>query len=205
MPTRRLRIAIRDHSTHHNLAQYRYVVEKILAHTWDPSLRQFIYHVKWQGYEDKADMTWEPAENLATAADIMDEYHDSIGGVPQPPAGGKGKRGPKKRPLEEDTPDPKRASVGSGRGRGRKKQNTGDDDSSDLIKDEPVSKKDKYPIKGATNWDDHIVAVTTIEEHPSKMGTMERWGYLIWDNKQGTRHRLHLLHQHAPQSVRFDS
>lgn len=40
-----------------------YRVEKIVKHDWldDGTL---VYQIKWQGYEDPGDMTWEPVENL---------------------------------------------------------------------------------------------------------------------------------------------
>ena len=39
-----------------------YQVEKIMAHEFSGA--QVFYHIKWLGYEDEADMTWEPVENL---------------------------------------------------------------------------------------------------------------------------------------------
>lgn len=40
-----------------------YRVEKILAHEYakDGSV---LYQIKWLGYEDETDLTWEPEENL---------------------------------------------------------------------------------------------------------------------------------------------
>lgn len=40
-----------------------YSVDKIVAHDFERN-GQVKYHVKWLGYEDEADITWEPAENL---------------------------------------------------------------------------------------------------------------------------------------------
>ena len=40
-----------------------YVVEKIVEHKFARG-GAVQYKVKWLGYEDEADMTWEPAENL---------------------------------------------------------------------------------------------------------------------------------------------
>lgn len=39
-----------------------YQVEKILSHSFQKG--QVIYEIKWLGYEDEADRTWEPVENL---------------------------------------------------------------------------------------------------------------------------------------------
>lgn len=40
-----------------------YSVDKIVAHDFERN-GEVKYQVKWLGYEDEADMTWEPAENL---------------------------------------------------------------------------------------------------------------------------------------------
>ena len=39
-----------------------YQVEKILNHKFERN--KLKYQVKWLGYEDEADWTWEPADNL---------------------------------------------------------------------------------------------------------------------------------------------
>lgn len=163
-----------------------------------------MYQVKWEGYEDAADLTWEPETNLETAAEALKKYFKIIGGRPDPPASAKKrglKAGSKKRPAEEDTPD---STPGKGR-RGRKKLNTGgsDEDESSLDVDRVIdvtSKKTKYPPKG-TKWDEYVAAIRTIEEQPSKMRTKERWGVVAWDNGELTRHRLALLHESAPKAV----
>lgn len=44
-------------------AEDEYVVDKILEHKF--AARGVVqYKVKWLGYDDEADITWEPAENL---------------------------------------------------------------------------------------------------------------------------------------------
>ncbi|OTA35110.1 hypothetical protein BTJ68_06085 [Hortaea werneckii EXF-2000] len=62
-----------------------YRVEKIVKHDWldDGTL---VYQIKWQGYEDPGDMTWEPVENLEGAKEILQTYLKKIGGTPEPPA-----------------------------------------------------------------------------------------------------------------------
>lgn len=42
-----------------------YRVEKVLKHAWDGGV--VLYQIKWLGYEKKADLTWEPLENLFVA------------------------------------------------------------------------------------------------------------------------------------------
>jgi chromobox protein 1 len=43
-----------------------YQVEKILSHSFQTNRgkTKVIYEIKWLGYEDEADQTWEPIENL---------------------------------------------------------------------------------------------------------------------------------------------
>jgi chromobox protein 1 len=152
-------------------------------------------------------MTWEPADNLETAEDIFKAYIKSIGGTPAPPASGK-RRGPKpgtkKRARDDDTPNAK-AGNGTRPSQPRaKKQNTGEDDDSEVvIMDIPPSRKSRFPPK-TDDWDKYIVEVTTIEERQSQStGEMERWGMVTWEDGHHTRHRLGLLHSKAPQKVRI--
>ena len=46
----------------HALTARRYVVEKIIGHRFNKGVLEF--DVKWQGYEDPKDRTWEPEENM---------------------------------------------------------------------------------------------------------------------------------------------
>lgn len=41
-----------------------YVVERICNHMIDPKTGEPRFQVKWEGYDDPSDMTWEPEENL---------------------------------------------------------------------------------------------------------------------------------------------
>lgn len=43
-------------------AEDEYTVDAVLEHRFERGTVK--YKVKWLGYEDEADMTWEPAENL---------------------------------------------------------------------------------------------------------------------------------------------
>lgn len=46
-----------------------YRVEKILAHGYAKG-GVVVYQIKWLGYEDEEDQTWEPIENLYMAYPI---------------------------------------------------------------------------------------------------------------------------------------
>jgi chromobox protein 1 len=68
-----------------------YRVEKILDHQWNAKTKEFEYQVKWLGYEDADDLTWEPEDHLENSKEILNAYLKSIGGPPQPPRSGKKK------------------------------------------------------------------------------------------------------------------
>ncbi|KAF9729486.1 hypothetical protein PMIN06_011034 [Paraphaeosphaeria minitans] len=66
-----------------------YVVEEIVAHKTVKG--RVLYHVKWQGYDDPADMTWEGEDNLE-GVEALAEYNKSIGGKPDPGKKRKGRK-----------------------------------------------------------------------------------------------------------------
>jgi chromobox protein 1 len=174
----------------------RYVVESINGHKFVKGSIQF--HVKWQGYDDDADMTWEPEENLETAPEVLKEYYDTIGGRPQAPSGSK-KRGPKpgaKRTYSESNGGTPEASSG----RGRKKRAAVNSD--DVI-DVPRKKKDKYPPKGDSDWDKFVDGCDTIEVGTiNHNGVQEKFALLRWEDGQITKNTLRIAHKCAPQAVR---
>merc|ERR1711939_543878 len=69
-----------DDDDDEELPEDEYVVEKITNHIVDEDTGEIKYEVKWEGFEKKSDRTWEPEENLETAAVILGEYLESVGG-----------------------------------------------------------------------------------------------------------------------------
>lgn len=49
-----------------------YVVEKILDKKYDGGVPYFL--IKWDGWDDPADQTWEPVENLDSCPDLLKEF-----------------------------------------------------------------------------------------------------------------------------------
>ncbi|KAJ3002268.1 UNVERIFIED_CONTAM: hypothetical protein HDU68_006359, partial [Siphonaria sp. JEL0065] len=49
-----------------------YEVETILTHKFNKSMCRWEYYVKWVGYDDEDDNTWEPYESFER--DLIDEY-----------------------------------------------------------------------------------------------------------------------------------
>ncbi|EMC99752.1 hypothetical protein BAUCODRAFT_145133 [Baudoinia panamericana UAMH 10762] len=173
-----------------------YRVEKIVAHGFeeDGSVK---YKIKWLGYDNEDDMTWEPVENLEGAQDALKAYHKKIGGPPQLPSAmlKKGKGG--KRTAEQAFDSPAQAS--SGKKRGRKSANG--------TAEEPVERSRQLPIG---SWDDHVLRVASIieealETHTSKgvkVENRELIGLLMWkDNGPKTQHKMNILRTKCPQRL----
>lgn len=57
-------------------------VECILDHSQDED-GVLHYRVKWLGYKNEEDMTWEPAEHLQGARAKLNEYWKDKGGIPK--------------------------------------------------------------------------------------------------------------------------
>lgn len=171
-------------------------MEAILDHKYVKNV--LLFQVKWQGYDNEEDRTWEPEENLATASDILTEYYADIGGRPTASAGGK-KRGRKpgagaKRSFSESNGETPEASSAPGR---KKRAGNGEE-----IIDAPRKKKDKYPPIGSSNWDKEVLGCVTIVEEPNNhKGVGEKFALLKWENGENTKHALRIAHDHAPKAV----
>jgi hypothetical protein len=63
-------------SDSNSFGPHRYEVEKILNHRIDGSELQFL--VKWLGYDDPGDDTWEPISQLQDCAYKIAEYQRSL-------------------------------------------------------------------------------------------------------------------------------
>lgn len=148
-----------------------------------------MYHVKWQGYDDPEDLTWETEDNLLvlhatrTLCDMLtrssegvvalDEYFKTIGGKPE--AGAK-KRGRKSAANTEVD-----AAVAAKR-----------------MKKEP----EWSPPTGS--WEDEVDRVDTVEQRlDPKTGKSVKYGYLVWKRQNKTQHPLHLIFKKCPQKVDF--
>ncbi|KAF2124086.1 hypothetical protein P153DRAFT_144384 [Dothidotthia symphoricarpi CBS 119687] len=156
-----------------SVAEDEYVVEEILKHrfTKDGELE---LDVKWVGYDDPKDRTWEPESNLSGAIDILEAYFTKIKGRPEPKAGGAKRKGRpsavKSEPAETPTASAKRA------------------------------KKEWSPPPGS--WEHDVSHIDTVEESfDNKAGTMGRFAYLVWNNQRKTYHPLKHVYQKCPQKM----
>ncbi|KAM0723928.1 hypothetical protein Q7P37_000919 [Cladosporium fusiforme] len=166
-------------------AEDEYTVEEILDHK---TLRGVIqYKVKWLGYDDEADITWEPAENLETAPEKLQEYHDKIGGPPDL----KKKKGDNKRTASEALDSPAPSST---KKRGRKSQTNGT----------VAAEQSEFTLPKGT-WENGISHIMSIveEEDPEDNSNLIRMGFVQWNTDDGrkTKHPLKTLNTKCPQAL----
>lgn len=166
-----------------------YVVEKILSHMIGKD-GQPLYQVKWEGYDDKTDLTWEPEENLTeNATDILSEYLRSIGGreqLFQNPA--KALKGKKRGRLNSavSTPQPSNNNKRSK----RNGSHAGDSEPPASV----TTAKWKPP---AGSWEDHIAQLDACEDEESGKLMV----YLTWKNGQKTQHETSIIYARCPQKM----
>ncbi|KZM28269.1 uncharacterized protein EKO05_0010743 [Ascochyta rabiei] len=163
-----------------------YVVEKILGHRFNKGVLEF--DVKWQGYDDPADRTWEPEENMETAADVLKEYYEDIGGRPD----NKGtKRKGRASMAKSDSATPASSSK-------RPKQTT---HSKQLKqpKAEPVEKAWSPP---PGSWEHEVSHIDTVEQSiDPKTGKEAKYAYIVWNNQKKTQHPLKHIYIKCPQKM----
>ncbi|KAK4580066.1 hypothetical protein LTR86_000268 [Recurvomyces mirabilis] len=167
-----------------------YQVEKILKHDYAVD-GTILYRIKWLGYDDKADLTWEPVDNLDTAPDALSTYHAKIGGPPEPQSSSKGSskksasaKAKGKRTASEaldalDSPLPtstKRGRKSNGltsttsQQQQQQQQPQQQQHQQQQQQQQPPAEQKRTLPPGT--WDDHVLAVSSIveEETPMRAG-----------------------------------
>ncbi|KAI5201336.1 hypothetical protein E4T39_05246 [Aureobasidium subglaciale] len=158
-----------------------YVVEKILKHAFDNG-KDCLYEVKWLGYENVEDRTWEPEENLEGAMDVLQAYWDSIGGKPQAKPKTPAKKGTKRKSAPaQDTPEV--ASSSTTKKRGRKSIKTAEEQPED-------AKLSSFP---EGSWEDHVQLIDAVEQAGEGDSKGDLVVYLLWENGKQTQHPAKLL------------
>ncbi|KAJ6442134.1 chromo domain-containing protein [Purpureocillium lavendulum] len=167
-----------------DLEEDEFIVEAIKKHMIDDdgSLK---FLVKWEGWEKKADMTWEPEDNLLeSAAEILEDYFTSIGGrdnifeETEKAARGK-KRG--------------RASTGTTTATKRSRKNGAG--AHPAASTPPASAKKWSPPAGS--WEDEIESIDACEDE----GNGRLIVYLIWKNGNKTKHETSVIYKKCPQKM----
>ncbi|KAI1301047.1 heterochromatin protein one [Xylaria venustula] len=159
-----------------------YIVEKILAHVLeaDGTLK---YKVKWEGYEKKADQTWEEEDNLReNATDVLDEYLASVGG-----------RDSIIEEAQSALKTKKRGRPSSGTPvNGTKRRRNGSHPASATP---PASARAWKPPQGS--WEDAVESIDAChDENTGKLIV-----YLTWKTGQKTQHDTKVIYARCPQKM----
>ncbi|KAL7924630.1 hypothetical protein ACQKWADRAFT_253120 [Trichoderma austrokoningii] len=160
-----------------------FIVEAIKKHMIDED-GTLKFHVKWEGYEKKSDMTWEPEENLReSAGDILATYLESIGG---------------REKIFEETQE---AAKGKKRSRTsstahasstKRSRRNGTHPSEST----PPATSDKWnPPAGS--WEDEIDTIDACEDE----GSGRLIVYLVWKNGRKTKHDTKVIYKKCPQKM----
>lgn len=163
-----------------DLEEDEYVVEKIMSHMVYPD-GTLKFEVKWEGYDKKADRTWESKDNLVeNASDILTEYLQAHGGedkiLEESEKGVKGKK--RGRPA---------ASVPAA---GKRRKGDHPSDSTP-----PATTKAWKPPAGS--WEDEVQSIDACHDENSGKLIV----YLTWKNGQKTQHETKVIYQRCPQKM----
>ncbi|KAL4978637.1 hypothetical protein BDW66DRAFT_129218 [Aspergillus desertorum] len=166
-----------------------YVVEKILGHSFkgDGTL---LFQVKWQGYDDPKDETFEPEENLEGAQEILNEYFKLIGGRPQKPSK---KRKSTGRP-------PKAASVEKSEPKRRRRSRAASTEETNAAEEkEKVKVKESVApnwVPKSKNWENEVKAVDTIVREDGGLVA-----YLHWKNDKKSKVSIETCYDRCPRKM----
>ncbi|KAM4062992.1 chromo shadow domain-containing protein [Hirsutella rhossiliensis] len=173
-----------DEDQEGELDEDEFIVEAIKKHMVDEdgSLK---FLVKWEGWEKKSDMTWEPEDNLLeSASEVLTEYYKQIGG--------------RDKIFEES----EKAARGKKRGRassgGAAMTTTKRSRKNGLHPAEsspPATSKKWSPPAGS--WEDEIESIDACEDEGSGRLVV----YLIWKNGRKTKHDTSVIYKKCPQKM----
>ncbi|KAJ4992379.1 Chromo domain-containing protein 2 [Stagonosporopsis vannaccii] len=164
-----------------DVGEDEFVVEKIVGHRFNKGVLEF--DVKWQGYDNPRDRTWEPESNMETAADVLAEYFDDIGGRPERPDKGTKRKG-RASNVKSGTSTPAAAAAS-------KRVKTTQDE---------LIEKAWSPPPGS--WEHHVSHIDTVEQSiDPKTGKEAKFAYIVWNNQKKTQHPLKHIYTKCPQKM----
>lgn len=162
-----------------------FIVELIKNHTIDEdgSLK---FQVKWEGYESKKDLTWEPEENLKeTAQEILEVYFEKIGGRDKIFEETEKASKSKKRRRTTNGGTPSTTTKRSRRNGVHPAETT-----------PPATVKSQWSPP-AGSWEDEIESIDACEDE----GSGKLMVYLIWKNGRKTKHATPVIYKKCPQKM----
>ncbi|PTB44017.1 hypothetical protein M441DRAFT_339754 [Trichoderma asperellum CBS 433.97] len=160
-----------------------FIVEAIKKHMIDED-GTLKFHVKWEGYEKKSDMTWEPEENLQeSAGDILSSYLESIGG---------------REKIFEETHEAAKGkkrsrTTGTAQAANTKRSKRNGTHPSESA---PPATSDKWSPP-AGSWEDEIDTIDACEDE----GSGRLIVYLVWKNGRKTKHDTKVIYKKCPQKM----
>ncbi|UKZ50223.1 hypothetical protein TrVGV298_004481 [Trichoderma virens] len=160
-----------------------FIVEAIKKHMIDED-GTLKFQVKWEGYEKKSDMTWEPEENLLeSAGEILSAYLESIGGRDKIfEETQEASRGKKRNRTTSTTP--------AATTKRSKRNGTHPGDSAP-----PATAAKWSPPAGS--WEDEIDTIDACEDEGSGRLVV----YLVWKNGRKTKHDTKVIYKKCPQKM----
>ncbi|TVY61434.1 Chromo domain-containing protein 2 [Fusarium oxysporum f. sp. cubense] len=167
-----------------DLDEDEFVVEAIKKHmVYDDGSLQF--QVKWEGYEAKKDLTWEPEENLRESAqEILDAYFEKFGGREKLFEATETASKTKKRRRATTNGTPSTTST-TKRSRREHPANSAT----------PATAKNWSPPAGS--WEEEIETIDACEDE----GSGKLIVYLIWKNGRKTKHDTDVIYKKCPQKM----
>ncbi|KAH6714090.1 hypothetical protein DL95DRAFT_376301 [Leptodontidium sp. 2 PMI_412] len=181
-----------DEDDDEELPEDEYVVERITNHIVEEDTGEIKYEVKWEGFDKRADRTWEPEENLVTASGILSEYLASVGGKElimsawkeKKAEAASGKKGKKRG----------RASTGAPLENGAKRGRKSKDHPASATPPSSAFAADFKPPTGS--WEDAVVAIDACEGSEGSVVV-----YLTWKGGHKTQHPLAQVYKRCPQKM----
>ncbi|KAK7935495.1 hypothetical protein PG985_000990 [Apiospora marii] len=170
------------------IGEDEFVVEKIVGHEVLPN-GNIKYKVKWEGWEKKADQTWEDEDNLKDNASlVLREYLESVGGrekILDETEAAATQKSAKKRG---------RPAGSSGTPANGKRTKRGSHPASQTPPASVSSKEWKPP---AGSWEDEVAYVDACHDE----NTGKLLVYLTWKNGHKTQHDLKVVYSRCPQQM----
>ncbi|KAM3079510.1 hypothetical protein ACMFMG_005931 [Clarireedia jacksonii] len=175
------------------IAADEYVVEKIVNHALDEQSGVLIFQVKWEGYEKKSDMTWEPESNLETAQTILDEYLAKVGGKEFL----MNKLQGKKAEIAENKQGKKRGRQSTGTStpqtNGKKSRRNGNHPAS---QSPPVAAQEAQFTPPSGSWEDKVIDIEAMAGTNNEIIV-----YLTWEGGHKSQHALNQVYKRCPQKM----